>query len=80
MTAKPTTEQLQEEWVGKRQLLAGSNEEYGQIAGMHAACVMSMEYEIDIAKFMWKVCGVRAGTYDQFLQMFKDNGIDYYTD
>ena len=74
----PTTEQLEEEWLATAHDLEGGRQEYKQIAMMHAACLMSVKYLIDIRHFLWKVAGIKAGTYDGYLGMFNEHGVAYH--
>ena len=60
-------------------VLEGGEEEYKQIAMMHAACLMSVKYKIDIQHFLWKVVGVKSGTYDKYLELLDHHGVEYYT-
>lgn len=75
----PTKEQLEEEYLTTAQDLEGGEEEYKQIAMMHAACLMSVKYKIDIQHFLWKVVGVKSGTYDKYLELLDHHGVEYYT-
>ena len=75
----PTKEQLEEEWLTLSGNLMAGQEEYKQIAMMHAACLMSVKHMIDIRVFMWKIAGIKAGKYDLMLKKFEEHGVGYYT-
>lgn len=77
--ANPSREQLEEEWLTTTRELEAGQKEYRQIAMMHAACLMSVKYMIDIRHFMWKVAGIKAGTYDGYLELFEKHGVGHYT-
>lgn len=74
----PSKEQLEEEWLTLTGTLTAGQEEYKQIAMMHAACLMSVKYMIDIRQFMWKVAGIKAGKYDKYLELFQQHGVGHY--
>ena len=77
-TNTPTKEKLEEELFSTAHKLECGQTEFKQIALMHAACLMSVKYMIDIRVFMWKVCGIKAGTYDGYLRLFEEHGVGHY--
>ena len=74
----PTKEVQQDEVVTLANTLANGHPEYMDMALLHASCILSQKYKIDIHKFMWNILGKRRGKYENMLHMFNNHGVKYH--
>lgn len=76
MMQVPSVETLEEEWLCLANKLIGNDSIYLKEAMLHAACIMSCKYTIDIRKFMWNVCGQKCS--NAFLTIMDEHNVKYH--
>lgn len=75
----PATEYLYDEFLYVQAIYQRKLNAPSDVITLMTACHMSEYHKIDIRKYMWNILGMKRGSYENALCVFKSNNISYYS-